>query len=145
MRHHLSIQAMLAACAGFLVSGSALASEAELHIPELNQMFTVFGSQISGTTILGFGMVVAFVGLVFGVIEFLRIKALPAHDSLLEVSALIYENCKTYLFQQGKLLLVLEAFIGACMFYYFFGLGLQSSCSHYSCKSRLNFFCQQNF
>ena len=60
--------------------------------------------------------------MLFGLMEFIRIKRMPAHKSMLDVSALIYETCKTYLFQQGKLLILLEAFIGACIFYYFFGL-----------------------
>jgi K(+)-stimulated pyrophosphate-energized sodium pump len=74
---------------------------------------------MAGTTLLGAGMVVAVLGAIFGLIEFMKIKKLPAHQSMLDVSALIYETCKTYLLQQGKLLVVLEAFIGACIFYYF--------------------------
>ena len=38
---------------------------------------------------------------------------MPVHASMLEVSELIYETCKTYLQTQGKFLLVLEIFIGA--------------------------------
>ncbi len=101
------------------MSVSAFASEAELHIPELNNTFNVFGTPMAGTTLLGAGMVVAVLGAIFGLIEFMKIKKLPAHQSMLDVSALIYETCKTYLLQQGKLLVVLEAFIGACIFYYF--------------------------
>ncbi len=100
----------------------AKASEAELHIPDLGTVFTVAGMSIPGTAILGWGSLIAFGGLIFGWIEFRRIRNLPAHSSMLEVSSLIYETCKTYLFQQGKLLLLLEAFIGACIFYYFFAL-----------------------
>src|SRR4051794_9158955 len=97
-----------------LLSANSFASEAELHIPELTHTFNVFGHPMAGTTILGWGMVVALLGMVFGLVEFLRIKALPAHHSMLEVSHLIYETCKTYLWQQGKLLAVLEGFIGVC-------------------------------
>jgi len=100
-------------------SGSAFASEAELHIPALTNTFNIFGTTMTGSAILGWGMVVALLGMVFGFFEFLRIKKLPAHQSLLDISHLIYETCKTYLFQQGKLLLILEAFIGACIVYYF--------------------------
>jgi K(+)-stimulated pyrophosphate-energized sodium pump len=60
--------------------------------------------------------------MLFGLFEFLRIKKLPAHKSMLEVSGLIYETCKTYLFQQGKFLAVLEVLIGGAIFYYFFFL-----------------------
>src|SRR5688572_23415257 len=38
---------------------------------------------------------------------------------MLDVSHLIYETCKTYMIQQGKMLMVFEVFIGACMVYYF--------------------------
>jgi K(+)-stimulated pyrophosphate-energized sodium pump len=103
----------------FGLQTSAWASEAELHIPELNTSYNLFGSTVSGTQILLIGMVVALLGMVFGVIEAMRIKALPAHKSMLDISSLIYETCKTYLFQQGKLLIVLELFIGACITYYF--------------------------
>src|SRR5678816_1486612 len=48
-----------------------------------------------------------------------QVQAMPAHKSMLDVSNIIYETCKTYLLQQGRLLLVLEAFIAACMIYYF--------------------------
>ena len=101
---------------------SAFASEAELHIPPLNTVYQIFGHSVEGTTLLGWGMVVALLGMVFGLIEFLNVKRLPAHESMLEVSSLIYETCKTYLLQQGKLLILLEAFIGFCIFYYFYVL-----------------------
>jgi K(+)-stimulated pyrophosphate-energized sodium pump len=41
------------------------------------------------------------------------------HKSMLEVSELIYETCKTYLFTQLKFLAVLEVFIGAIIVVYF--------------------------
>src|SRR5262249_8467896 len=39
--------------------------------------------------------------------------------SMLEVSELIYETCKTYLVTQGKFILILEVFIGVIMVFYF--------------------------
>lgn len=110
---------LLAALVVLGFQSPALASEAELHIPALNIGFELFGTTVAGTTLLGWGMVVAVLGMVFGWVEFTRIKKLPAHQSMLDVSHLIYETCKTYLVQQGKLLILLEAFIGACMVYYF--------------------------
>jgi K(+)-stimulated pyrophosphate-energized sodium pump len=80
---------------------------------------TFFGITTNGHTLLLWGMGVVALGLVFGFREFRRIKALPAHESMLKVSNLIYETCKTYLIQQGKLLVVLELFVGLCIFYYF--------------------------
>ncbi len=102
-----------------LSSATAMASEAELHIPELNTVYNLLGTTVTGNQILGWGMVIAILGMVFGLVEFLRIRKLPAHKSMLDVSHLIYETCKTYLLQQGKLLVLLELFIGACMVYYF--------------------------
>lgn len=110
------VMIVMAAVAG---STAALASEAELHIPSLHYTYHLFGTDVAGTTLLGWGMVIALLGMVFGFVEFCKVKALPAHRSMLEVSNLIYETCKTYLFQQGKLLVVLEVFIGSCIFYYF--------------------------
>ncbi len=105
--------------AAFAATPLAFASEAEIKIPELTTHYTLFGTSVAGTTLLGIGMGVCVLGMLFGFIEYLRVKALPAHESMLDVSALIYETCKTYLFQQGKLLILLETFIGACIFYYF--------------------------
>lgn len=102
----------------FLVSPMALASEADLRLPDLAVQFPMLGN-MSGTTILTLGLVVAAIGILFGLMEFIGIRNLPAHKSMLEVSDLIYETCKTYLMQQGKLLIVLELFIGACILYYF--------------------------
>src|SRR5262245_9806022 len=97
----------------------AFGSEAELHLPPLDGTFALFGTMIAGTTILWAGIVVCLAGLAFGVFEISAIKNLPAHKSMLEVSHLIFETCKTYMLQQGKMLMVFEAFIGACMVYYF--------------------------
>jgi K(+)-stimulated pyrophosphate-energized sodium pump len=95
------------------------ASEASLVMPDLGVSFTMFGTSVSGTQILTSGLIVGALGILFGLIEFSRIKALKAHKSMLDVSHLIYETCKTYLFQQGKFLLLLELAIGLCIVYYF--------------------------
>ena len=95
------------------------AGEVDLRIPELTNTFSMFGMEISGNQILYIGLVVCALGLAFGIFEFLRIKALRAHKSMLEVSSLIYETCKTYMIQQGKLILLLELFIGIAIVYYF--------------------------
>src|SRR5690606_3909351 len=68
------------------------------------------------------GLVVCVLGLIFGLMEFNAIRRLPAHKSMLDISSLIYETCKTYLLQQGKFLIVLQLLIGLCIFYYFWGL-----------------------
>jgi K(+)-stimulated pyrophosphate-energized sodium pump len=55
----------------------------------------------------------------FGLLTYSQLKNLPVHRSMLEISELIYETCKTYLITQGKFLLILEVFIGAIMVLYF--------------------------
>ncbi len=105
-----------------ILEGSALASEVELKIPELTSTYQLFGHLVAGTTLLQWGMGIAILGMLFGFIEFLKIKGLPAHKAMLDISSLIYETCKTYLLQQGKFLILLETLIGAAIFYYFFFL-----------------------
>lgn len=55
---------------------------------------------------------VCVLGLLFGFYTYSAVKKLPVHKAMADVSALIYETCKAYLIQQGKLLLLLECFIG---------------------------------
>ncbi len=119
MRLKHIILAVLGLC---LLPALAFASEVELKIPELTTIYNLFGRTIAGTTILGWGMVVAVLGMLFGLYEFVKVRSLPAHQSMLDVSSLIYETCKTYLLQQGKFLILLETFIGSAIFYYFFFL-----------------------
>ena len=107
----------LFALAAALVPAAGFASEADLRIPELSNTFNVLGMTMTGNGILTAGIFVALAGMVFGLVEAMRIKKLPAHKSMLDISALIYETCKTYMVQQGKLLILLEVFIGACIVY----------------------------
>ncbi len=74
---------------------------------------------VNGRTLLVSGLGVCVLGLVFGIVIFRRIKALPVHPSMREISELIYETCKTYLVTQGKFLLILEIFIGFIIVLYF--------------------------
>ncbi|HRS54069.1 MAG TPA: sodium/proton-translocating pyrophosphatase, partial [Bacteroidales bacterium] len=61
-------------------------------------------------------------GLVFGWFQYLKICKLPVHNSMNNISKIIYETCKTYLLQQGKFLIILELLVGTLIFYYFFVL-----------------------
>src|SRR6185437_695786 len=90
--------------------------EANLVLPDLGQG-TFLG--INGRTLLMWGLAVCLLGLAFGMVIFTQLKNLPVHRSMLEVSELIYETCKTYLITQGKFLLLLEVFIGVIMVFYF--------------------------
>ena len=74
---------------------------------------------IDGHTLLLFGIGFCVLGLIFGLMIYSRLKNLPVHRSMREISELIYETCKTYLITQGKFLLLLEAFIAVVIVLYF--------------------------
>ena len=106
-----------------LISVPAHASEADIKLPDLStSSFTLFGMTLPGTTLLAAGLVVCVLGGVFGLLQYSQVKKLPAHESMLEISELIYETCKEYMVQQGRFLAMLELFIGAIIFYYFYFL-----------------------
>src|SRR5499427_9124976 len=92
-------------------------SETDLVLPDLNK--AVFFGSIPGRTLLAGGLVVAGLGLIFGLVIYKRLQHMPVHASMKEISELIYETCKTYLLTQGKFILVLEVFIGAAIVFYF--------------------------
>lgn len=95
----------------FLLSSvTAFASEADLKIPELS-------ANQNNMLLLGIG--VCAIGLLFGIMQFLKVKKLKAHQSMLDVAQIIYETCKTYLSQQGKFLAILFVFIAICIGFYF--------------------------
>ncbi len=103
-----------------LCPGLLRASEMDLALPADRAVTFAFpGFSLSGSLILNIGLAVAALGIVFGWLEYRKLRKLPAHRSMLDISTLIYGTCKTYLLQQGKLLLVLEILIGATMVYYF--------------------------
>jgi len=97
-------------------SAHEVGGEATLKVPDLGVVS--FGG-VRGSTLLVAGLVVCVLGLVFGLVIYGQLKNLPVHESMREISELIYETCKTYLITQGKLLLVLEAFIGIVIVLYF--------------------------
>ena len=90
--------------------------EANLKIPDLSQVS--FGG-ITGRSLLQWGLIVCFLGLGFGMVIFKQLKVLPVHQSMREISELIYETCKTYLIQQGKFLMILWVFIAVIVTFYF--------------------------
>lgn len=85
------------------------ASEADLVIP----------SGIKEQSILYWGFLITFAGFMFGLYQFMRVKKIRAHKSMLDVAHVIYETGKTYLVQQGKFLAILFLFIGAAVAFYF--------------------------
>ncbi len=99
--------------------------EASLVLPDLSTVNFLGG--INGHTLLLGGLVVSALGMVFGLIIYNQLKNLPVHKSMLEISELIYETCKTYLITQGKFILRLEALIAIIIVLYFgvlSGLGM---------------------
>ena len=90
--------------------------EAHMILPDLSQA-TFVG--MNGRTLLMGGLAICALGLLFGLITYQRLRDLPVHQSMREVSELIWETCKTYLFNQGKFLLILEVFIGIIILFYF--------------------------
>jgi len=90
--------------------------EATLVLPDLSQVS--FGG-INARTLLSAGLFICLLGLLFGLMNYLQVKKLQVHTAMRDISELIYETCKTYLIQQGKLLLVLEIFIGTIIVLYF--------------------------
>jgi K(+)-stimulated pyrophosphate-energized sodium pump len=94
--------------------------EANLVVPPLGDAsIAKFMGNMSGASLLHVGLVVAALGMAFGFMIYSQLKNLPVHKSMLEISELIYETCKTYLVTQLKFILILEAFIGAIIVYYF--------------------------
>jgi K(+)-stimulated pyrophosphate-energized sodium pump len=90
--------------------------EANLVLPDLSTVDV--GGYSSRTLLLG-GMVVSVIGILFGLVILFQIKNLPVHRSMLEISELIYETCKTYLITQGKFIFLLWVFIGLVVALYF--------------------------
>jgi K(+)-stimulated pyrophosphate-energized sodium pump len=103
-----------------LAGGTAGASEADLAIPNLweHGSFTIFGRTISAGLLLLVGSAVICGTLGFSLYLRTQIHRLPAHRSMLNISEIIYQTCKTYLIQQGKFLLMLFAFIGTAITFY---------------------------
>ncbi|MFZ4399756.1 MAG: sodium-translocating pyrophosphatase [Bacteroidales bacterium] len=95
--------------AALLLPALSFASEANLVIPD----------SIKDQKILYFGFLITILGMLFGLFQFLKVKKIKAHQSMLDVAQVIFETSKTYLVQQGKFLLILFAFIGSAVAFYY--------------------------
>src|SRR5271165_3076283 len=115
---------VFAASALLLLSATALLAqpaeeaggEASLKLPDLSSVKFL---GVNGHTLLLFGILICIFGLLFGMTIFMKLKNLPVHSAMREISELIYETCKTYLFTQGKFLLFLWVFIAIVIVLYF--------------------------
>ena len=109
------VRCLLTAVIG-LIACTASAGEADLVLPDVS---TELFQGINGRHWLLGGLGVCGLGMLFGLSMFVKLRNLPVHRSMRDISELIYETCKTYLFTQGKFILLLELFIGAVMVVYF--------------------------
>ncbi len=111
----------VAAVLSMFTAVSALAGEAggeaNLKLPDLSKVKFLGGTD--GHTLLLFGILFCLFGLGFGLTIYTRLKNLPVHKSMRDISELIYETCKTYLTTQGKFLLLLWVFIAIVIVLYF--------------------------
>jgi len=99
-----------------LISSKVFAGEASLILPDLHSVKFL---NVDGHTLLTFGLGLCVLGLLFGFLQYMYVKKLPAHKSMKEISELIYETCKTYLITQGKFLIILELFLAVIIVVYF--------------------------
>jgi K(+)-stimulated pyrophosphate-energized sodium pump len=123
-----SVATKFMAVAALLTVGAATAlaqpapeaggGEASLKLPDLSQVSFLNGA-IDGHKLLLIGILFCLFGLAFGMAIYMRLKNLPVHRSMREISELIYETCKTYLITQGKFILFLWAFIAVIIAAYF--------------------------
>src|SRR5713226_6326092 len=110
------IAALLAAATAFAQSTEEAGGEAALKLPDLSQVQFL---GVDGHKLLLFGILFCVFGLTFGLVIYSRLKNLPVHRSMRDISELIYETCKTYLITQGKFLIVLWLFIAVVIVLYF--------------------------
>jgi len=112
----VSAALILASVAGAQAASEAGGGEASLKLPDLSRV-NFLG--VDGHKLLLFGILFCIFGLAFGLTIYRRLKNLPVHRAMREVSELIYETCKTYLITQGKFLLLLWVFIAVVIVLYF--------------------------
>jgi len=91
-------------------------SEAQLALPDFHQVKFM---GMSGWMILAMGLAVSAIGLLFGLVKYQKLKNLPVHAAMKEISELIYGTCKTYLKTQAKFIFQLWILIATVIVVYF--------------------------
>ncbi len=111
---------LLRTVAAFVLASPALlqAGEADIKIPDLNKV-SFLGGSLTGSEVLWIGLIVCLLGIAYGWWQYVRTRDLPVHQSMSDVSQIIWETCKTYLQQQGKFLALLWILIAGSIIYYF--------------------------
>jgi K(+)-stimulated pyrophosphate-energized sodium pump len=127
-RFALKISAVIASLTAFVATAGAASAfaqpeqavggEASLKLPDLSHV-SFFNGMINGHNLLLFGILFCLFGFAFGMAIYMRLKNLPVHRSMREISELIYETCKTYMLTQGKFILLLWVFIAVIIAAYF--------------------------
>ena len=113
----VALPLLLSGAASVFAAQDEAGGEANLRLPDLSSVKFIF--DLDGHKLLLFGIVICILGLVFGMTIFMRLKNLPVHKAMRDISELIYETCKTYLITQGKFLLFLWVFIAIIIVLYF--------------------------
>ena len=97
-------------------------SEADLQLPPFDQVKFL---GLSGSTVLALGLAVSALGLLFGLVKYQKLKNMPVHKAMREISELIYATCKTYLRTQAKFIFQLWVLIATVIVVYFAALEKQ--------------------
>src|SRR5579875_734365 len=100
----------------FAQSSEEAGGEASLKLPDFTKVQFL---GVDGHKLLMFGILFCIFGLIFGLVIYSRLKGLPVHQAMKEMSQLIWETCKTYLVTQGKFLALLWIFIAVIIVVYF--------------------------
>jgi K(+)-stimulated pyrophosphate-energized sodium pump len=115
-RVFVGVALSLVSAVGLIAAPEEVGGEANLKLPDLSSV-SFLG--IDGHRLLLFGIGICILGLIFGMTIFMRLKNMPVHRAMRDISELIYETCKTYLLNQGNFLLLLWIFIAVIIVLYF--------------------------
>ena len=118
LKKTLAVTALLTVGAATALAQPEAGGEASLKLPDLSSVSFLNGA-IDGHRLLLIGILFCIFGLGFGMVIYMRLKNLPVHRSMREISELIYETCKTYLVTQGRFILLLWVFIAVIITLYF--------------------------
>ena len=120
----MRVKSVLLSLVALLLAGTPLlASETSLAIPDLKWgSFNNLGGFNAWWLLLCGAMVICGT---LGISLYLRaqVHKLQAHKSMLAVSEIIFQTCKTYLIKQGQFLLMLFIFIACAISVYLLGFG----------------------
>ncbi len=122
-KNFLHLKLGLFAALFMLLSGAAtaFAGESELILPDLKSV-NFLSNSVNGANLLIWGLLICVLGIVFGMVQYHQLKTMKVHKSMLDISELIYETCKTYLITQGKFISILWAMVAIIILIYFYWL-----------------------